>query len=181
MLTCVYHCIYPGGALFPSGVNLQFPMLSATRSEVKSCYFARLLVFVPLKMEEGRFSSVKGERKESRRACRSVSASILCTDGSPSQEVQKVHFPMSHLVLFCSKLSKSQPPTSCFQCGSRGRFDRCLSETGSLKGKTAKRTALWEPWRSLALLLNGGASWDISSSGTSFRRARASLAARPFL
>lgn len=47
---------------------------------------------------------------------------------------------MSHLVLFCSKLSKNQPPTSRFHRGSHGHFDRCLSEIGSLKGKTAERT-----------------------------------------
>lgn len=70
----------------------------------------RLLVFVLLKREEERFSSVKGEGKESQCTCRNVNAFILCTDGSP--RCGKVHFSMSHLVLFCSKLSKNQPPPS---------------------------------------------------------------------
>lgn len=80
---------------------------------------------------------------------------------------RKVHFPMSHLVLFCSKLSKNQPPTSRFHRGSRGHFDRCLSEIGSLKGKTAERTGSLGAMPLACIPLNGGASGAISSAGTS--------------
>lgn len=78
---------------------------------------------------------------------------------------------MSRLVLFCSKLSRNQPPTPPppsllrFHRGSCGCFDRCLNETGSLKGKTTKRTGTLGAAQLVCLLLNGGASWDISSLG----------------
>lgn len=88
----------------------------------------------------------------------------------------KVHFSMSRLVLFCSKLSRNKPPMFfvgvffCFRCGSCGHFDRCLNETGSLKGKTTKRTGTLGAVQLACLLLNRGARWDISSLGTFFQK-----------
>lgn len=161
---------YPGGAVSPSGANPQLRKLPATCPPVEPCSFVRLLVLVLLETE--------GVRK--------VKAFILCRDGSPRGG--KVHFSMSRLVLFCSKLRKiSLPrprprprphPPLCFRCSSCGRFDRCLNETGSLKGKTTKRTGTLGARPLACLPLNGGASWDVSSLGTPLKRARAPLAAR---
>lgn len=82
----------------------------------------------------------------------------------------KVHFPTSRLVLFCSKSSRNKPPVFfvvCFYRSSCGHFDRCLKETGSLEGKTTKRT---DTLGAARLAWRWGARQDVSSLGIFFQK-----------